>query len=135
MVASKGRKITAGDWTWVDREYEPSEPVVFRDYPALQHHGVQFWVGPGLVTAAGLRQAATDLMKLADAVAAYHAEQKPLAPFTEEDMKNPDSPFHAAAVNAYKAMRGREATDREEEAASGCGDGGRSDEDDDGPPF
>jgi hypothetical protein len=106
MAASTSREITVGDWTW-----GPEEEQVGAE-PALSHHGVEFWAGG--VTAAGLRQAATDLMRLADAVAAYHAEQNQSAPFTEEDMYDPDSPFHARALDAWKAMRAKEAADHEQ---------------------
>jgi hypothetical protein len=54
--------VSVGDWTW-----GPEEGV--GDEPALSHGGVEFWAGTS-VTAAGLRQAALDLMKLAAAVAA-----------------------------------------------------------------
>jgi hypothetical protein len=54
-------EITVGEWTWAEEEEGGGDP-------ALRHHGLEFWAGAD-VDAAGLRRAALDLIKLANAVA------------------------------------------------------------------
>jgi hypothetical protein len=62
-------EITVGDWTW-STETDGGE----EGEAGLSHHGLEFWAGFD-VTAAGLRQAALYLMKLAAAVAAHEQNQ------------------------------------------------------------